>query len=207
MAGSWSYLAPDSSSQSEVKEQGSRFIAHMAPAASPGEAMAFIESLRKRYHDATHHCWAYRIGWGEELEFRFSDDGEPSHTAGEPIYRSLEERGVSDACLVVVRYFGGVKLGTGGLARAYRGAARQAIDGAFLATRVLTEAWDISLPYGAQGSLRHAAAGLGVNLGEQTFGEEVTIVARVPREVSEAFGRRLARLREEWKGAVTWKSK
>jgi uncharacterized YigZ family protein len=169
--------------------------------------VAFLESLRKRHHDATHHCWAYRVGWAETMESRSSDDGEPSHSAGEPIMRSMEERGVSDACCVVVRYFGGVKLGTGGLARAYRCAARLALDAADLQERVLCETWEIALPYGAQGSLRHCAALLGVQLGEDRFGEAVVLSARVPRSTAEAFAGRLAGLREQWRGEVEWKSK
>jgi uncharacterized YigZ family protein len=203
----WSYLAPESASSAELKEQGSRFIAHLAPAGSPVAALALLESLRKRYHDATHHCWAYRTGWGEDLQSRSSDDGEPSHTAGEPILKSLEEKVVSDAALVVVRYFGGVKLGTGGLVRAYRTAARMAIEGARLGQRTLTEEWLVTLPYGAQGSLHHAAEALGVTLGEQAFAEDVTVSVRVSRGVAVAFAARLERLCEQWKGAVRWKSK
>jgi len=171
------------------------------------EALAFLESLRKRYHDATHHCWAYRLGWAESLACRSSDDGEPSHTAGEPILRSMEERGISDASLVVVRYFGGVKLGTGGLARAYKSAARQVLDGTHLRTVVLTEAWAVTLPYGAEGGLRHAAAQSGVELSEQMFGEAVSLVAKVPMSAAGSFAGRLERLSEQWKGAVRWKSK
>lgn len=203
----FSYLTPTGALFSELKEQGSRFIAHLAPVSEADEAMAVLQSLRKRYHDATHHCWAYRLGWAEGLLSRSSDDGEPSHTAGEPILRALEDRGVSDAILVVVRYFGGVKLGTGGLARAYRGAARQALETAHHRVRVITETWSVTLPYGAQGSLRHAAAESGVELYELTFGEDLTLLARVPKSGAEPFLGRLERLNEQWKGAVRWKSK
>lgn len=203
----WSYLAPRGPSSSELKVQGSRFIAHLAPASDSVSALAFLEALRKRYHDATHHCWAFRVGWDEGLQCRSSDDGEPSHTAGEPILHALEERVVSDACLVVVRYFGGVKLGTGGLARAYRDSARQTLDGAALEDRVLCVVWEIALPYAAEGSLRHAAAASGVQWVSRALDTEVTLTARVPRSGSGAFEGRLTQLREAWKGAVRWKSK
>ena len=203
----FSYLTPAGAVSSEWKEQGSRFIAHLSPASDADEAMAVLLSLRRRYHDATHHCWAYRLGWTDGLLVRSSDDGEPSHTAGEPILRSMEDGGVSDASLVVVRYFGGVKLGTGGLVRAYRTAARQVLEAAALQIRILTEAWSVTLPYGAQGSLRHAAAELGVELFEQRFGEDLSLVARVPKSAAEPFRGRLERLSEQWKGAVRWKSK
>lgn len=203
----WSYLSPSGPHSAEVKEQGSRFIAHLSPAPDPDRAMAFLDDLRRRYHDATHHCWAYRCGWAESLKERCGDDGEPSRTAGPPILAAVAERGVSDASLVVVRYFGGVKLGTGGLARAYRAAARAVLDGAPVDTRTLAVEWLITLPYAAQGPLRHACAQSGVELREEAYGDSLTLCARVPREREAAFGSALAQLREAWKGGVTWKSK
>lgn len=205
--GLFSYRTPQSAVSSELKEQGSRFIAHLSPVPGAEEAMAFLESLRRRYHDATHHCWAYRLGWAESLACRSSDDGEPSHTAGEPILRSMEEWGVSDASLVVVRYFGGVKLGAGGLARAYRSAARQTLEEADLRVQILTEAWSVTLPYGAQGGLHHAAAQSGVELSEQAFGSDVSLVAKVPKSAAGLFAGRLERLNDQWRGAVRWKLK
>lgn len=207
VADTFSYRTPKGTTSSELKEQGSHFIAHLSPAAGAEAAMAFLDSLRKRYHDATHHCWAYRLGFAETSACRSSDDGEPSHTAGDPILRSLEERGVSDAVLVVVRYFGGVKLGTGGLARAYKSAARQILDASDLRTVIVTEAWSVTLPYGAEGSLRHAATLSGVDLCEQSFGEVVTLVAKVPKSATGHFSGQLERLNDQWKGAVRWKSK
>lgn len=205
--GAWQFLTPRAASHVEIKEQGSRFIGHLGPAGSEVEAMAFLENLRRRYHDATHHCWAYRLGWAESLRSRFSDDGEPSHTAGTPILGALEDRGVSDACLVVVRYFGGVKLGTGGLARTYRAAARGALDEGDLRLEVLCEETEVVLPYGAQGSLRHACAQMGVELSEEGYGDKLTLSARVPMAVREPFLSTLEKLKDEWKGEVRWKSR
>jgi uncharacterized YigZ family protein len=182
-------------------------LAHLGPAGSEDEAMAFLEGLRRRYHDATHHCWAYRLGWAESLRSRCSDDGEPSYTAGTPILGALEERGASDACIVVVRYFGGVKLGTGGLARAYRAAARSVLEEADLRLEVLCEETEVVLPYGAQGSLRHACAQMGVQLSEEGYGDKLTLSARVPRAVHEPFLSTLEKLRDAWKGEVRWRSK
>jgi uncharacterized YigZ family protein len=203
----FSYLSPAAPASSEFKEKGSTFLGKLAPASCAPEAMAHVESLRKRYHDATHHCWAYRTGWGETLEGRFSDAGEPSRTAGPPILAALEGRRVSDACLVVVRYFGGVKLGTGGLARAYRAAANLALDAAALEVRTLCDHLELTLPYGAQGALRHAAASLGVALSEGESGESLVLRARVPRGSAQAFEGVLERLGERWKGGIAWKSR
>lgn len=101
--------------EQELKK--SRFIAIAAPAASRDEALAFVEAVRQP--DATHNCWAYRIG----QEYRFSDDGEPGGTAGQPILRAIDGQGLDHVVVVVTRYFGGVKLGAGGLVRAYGGTA------------------------------------------------------------------------------------
>lgn len=207
MHDAWSYLSPAAPSSAEFKDKGSAFLGRLSPASSPEEALAFVESQRRRFHDATHHCWAYRTGWGEALQSRCSDAGEPSRTAGPPILGSLEARGVSDACLVVIRYFGGVKLGTGGLVRAYRAASQLALDAALLEARTLFTEWEVALPYAAQGALRHAAAALGVTLRDAQSGERLVLRARVPMGSAEAFGGALERLRERWKGGVEWKSR
>ncbi len=104
----------------------SRFIAIGAPITSVDEAMNFIE--QHRHADAGHHCWAYRLG----QNYRFNDDGEPSGTAGKPIYHAMEQKQIDRAVIMVIRYFGGIKLGTGGLIRAYGGSASALIRGAEL---------------------------------------------------------------------------
>jgi len=162
--------------------------------------------LRKSYHDATHHCWAYRTGWKGALRSRSSDDGEPSGTAGAPILASLEKRCVSDACLVVVRYFGGTKLGTGNLRRAYRASARLTLEAASLVKHVLCSDWSIELPWGAQGALRHRAGTLGIRLTEESCGELLVLHAKVPVDSEAPFMSYLENLKSQWKGAVSWKS-
>ena len=143
----------------------------------------------------------------EGLRSRCSDDGEPSRTAGAPILAALESRDVSDASLVVVRYFGGVKLGTGGLARAYRRAALAALEAADLEARTLWDDWLVSLPYPAQGALRRAAAAAGVELGDAIYDELLTFTARVPLRSADRFSAALRELSEAWKGGVAWRSK
>jgi uncharacterized YigZ family protein len=106
----------------EIKEKGSRFIARALPVGAVHEAEVHIARIRRSEHAATHHCYAYRIGPGGE-ESRTADDGEPSGTAGQPIMRQIDGKRLTNIVVVVTRYFGGVKLGTGGLARAYGDAA------------------------------------------------------------------------------------
>lgn len=110
-----------SSYELEQLVQKSRFIARAAPATTPEEALAFLERVREP--EATHNCWAYQIG----LLYRFSDDGEPGGTAGQPILRAIQAQGLDRVMVVVTRYFGGVKLGAGGLARAYGGIAAECL--------------------------------------------------------------------------------
>jgi len=102
-------------------------------------AKDFISRISREFHDATHNCYAYRIGLGSSQAFKYSDDGEPSGTAGRPILEVIDRHELMDVCVVVTRYFGGIKLGTGGLGRAYRDAALAAIEQAGIETKYLTK--------------------------------------------------------------------
>ncbi len=203
----WTYKTPGKPQTAEIKEKGSRFIAHLNRAQSPDEALAFLEELRKRYHDATHHCWAYRIGWGEELEERFSDAGEPSHSAGRPILNAMTRMGVSDAVLVVVRFFGGVKLGVGGLARAYRDGSQAALEQAGLIEKTLGRECITKAPYAAQGALRRIFRRYGVELQDESFSERWEAEVEIPMGCLDRFEGAMKVLREDFRGEVEWKLK
>jgi len=123
--------------RSEIKVKRSRFIGTIRRSGSVDEARDFVRAVSKEFHDATHNCFAYRIGLGFSQTFKYSDDGEPSGTAGRPILEALDRSELVDTCIVVTRYFGGIKLGTGGLSRAYRDAALDVIDRAGIETRYL----------------------------------------------------------------------
>jgi len=112
----------------EIKVKGSRFIGETFLVSTPDDALDRLETVRKREHAATHHCYAYRVGLGDQPTFKYSDDGEPNGTAGKPIYDAVCGRDLTSTLLVVTRYFGGTKLGTGGLARAYADTAGLALD-------------------------------------------------------------------------------
>lgn len=117
------YATVAQEARAEITIKRSVFISCIAPAPSKSDAQSYLEALRAEHRDAVHHCFAYRIG-PEGMEYRMSDDGEPSGTAGKPLLFALQRSGLSDAVLVVVRYYGGVKLGVGPLARAYSEAAQ-----------------------------------------------------------------------------------
>ena len=122
------YWIPTAPGEAELVEKRSRFIGHVWPVESEEEARACIESVRKQYYDARHHCWCYRIKEGG-VE-RYSDDGEPQGTAGQPMLNVFQREEVTNVCCVVTRYFGGILLGAGGLVRAYTQGAKSALDAA-----------------------------------------------------------------------------
>lgn len=133
-------------SEGLYKEKGSKFIALALPVLSADHAMDELGDIRKKYHDARHHCFAYRLG-PDGGEYRYSDDGEPSGTAGRPIYGQLLSTEVTDCMVVVVRYFGGTRLGTGGLATAYKTSAREALDKAKIIVKTEMEEAELSFSY------------------------------------------------------------
>ena len=120
-----SYVTVRGEAESEFVEKKSRFIGQVCPASSEEEALRFVEKIRARYPDATHNVWAYNLRQGR---CRCSDDGEPSGTAGKPILNCILSRELQQVAVIVVRYFGGVKLGTGPLGKAYRTATQEALD-------------------------------------------------------------------------------
>jgi uncharacterized YigZ family protein len=121
------YLSIYETKRYETKIKGSKFIATVQHVRSKDEAEAFLDTVRAEFYDATHNCFAYKIG-ADGLEFRSSDDGEPSGSAGKPILFSINKFNLSDIAVVVTRYFGGTKLGVGGLARAYGGTAEEVLE-------------------------------------------------------------------------------
>ena len=130
------YRTIASEATATLKIEGSRFLAEAVPVESRDAAEAHIEAVREREHQATHHCTAYRLGTEGE-DFRYNDDGEPSGTAGQPILRQIDARDLTNTLVVVTRYYGGTKLGTGGLMRAYGDAADAALDRASVVEKVV----------------------------------------------------------------------
>jgi uncharacterized YigZ family protein len=145
--------------------EGSEFLAFAERADSVPEALAQLAALRARYPDATHHCWAYQIG----PLYRFSDDGEPGGTAGAPILRAIGGQGIDHAMVVVIRYYGGTKLGTGGLVRAYGGAAAECLR---TAPRVLVRGrvtLRVGVGFGHLSALYHLLGSVDAVRGEEEF--------------------------------------
>ena len=183
---------PASVSQAELKEKGSRFLAVVQPAGSEAEGKAALALLARRHHDATHCCWAWRLGWPPRE--RSSDAGEPAGTAGVPILQVLRGAELTDVCAVVVRWFGGTKLGKGGLARAYTEATRAAVADLPVVERVPVVTLAISVPYDRLGAAKRLVHPPAVELAGEEYGDQVRLVFRVQEERRAALLEALAGL-------------
>ncbi len=191
-----SYLVLSGGALSEApKTKGSRFIGEALPAADDAALAQALDAVRRREPQATHWCWAARLGApgerGDGATPRTSDDGEPSGSAGIPILREIERRGLSDTLVVVTRYYGGTKLGTGGLARAYGEAAGLALDEAPTATRVQRVALGLRFGFADTAAAMRLASEPGVEVREQTFDASGSrLVLGVPKSAAAAMAER-----------------
>ncbi|MCM1127332.1 MAG: YigZ family protein [Lachnospiraceae bacterium] len=165
----------------EYEEKRSRFIADVTPVTSGEEVAAFIESVRRKYYDARHHCSAYIIGRNREIT-RCSDDGEPSGTAGKPILEVLLGAEVTDAVIVVTRYFGGTLLGTGGLVRAYTQAAKAGLADAGITTMCYGKQLTLRTEYTDTGKLQYLLGSRGIEIKESRYTDVVEFDIQIPAE-------------------------
>ncbi|MDP4200337.1 MAG: YigZ family protein [Bacteroidota bacterium] len=164
----------------ELKVRGSRFIADLLPMGSKEEIDAALASIRKEFHDATHHCFAYRLGADAKL-VRAADDGEPNGTAGKPILLVLTSQKLTNVLLVVTRYFGGTKLGTGGLARAYAESAQQAVSMAHIIRVYLTSNVALQVLYEDLPAMERLIKAFEGVIQESTYLESVSLIVAIRR--------------------------
>ena len=173
-------LARPATSVLEVKH--SRFIAHAGPVDSPEAATAFLRDVADSA--ATHNCWAYRIG----AQYRWSDDGEPAGTAGRPILAAIDGAGLDGVAVVVIRWYGGIKLGAGGLVRAYGGCAAQCLRAGETIRRVATIDLDVAFPFADTGAVHAAIAAAGAERVAEAFdGDGASLRLRLPRDRADAL--------------------
>ncbi len=173
------------------KTRGSRFLAVLAPVRGREAAQELVARLRAEFPDATHHCWAWRLGRAGD-DWRYGDDGEPAGSAGRPMLQQLEGRDVTDVAAVVVRWFGGTKLGVGGLVRAYGGAVAEALDRSEIREVVVTRTLAVEHPYACSGAVQGVLAAAGVAPREAAYGETVRFLVDVPEDAADAFAHELA---------------
>jgi uncharacterized YigZ family protein len=163
-----SYKTVASLSQGIYKEKGSRFVALACPVNSEEEIKMQLAKWRKEYHDAQHHCYAFRIGKDHEV-YRVNDDGEPSGSAGRPIYGQILSNELTNILIVVLRYFGGTKLGIPGLINAYRTAAKEALGQASIVVRTINVCFEISYDYLAMNEVMSTLKDDNATILNQTF--------------------------------------
>lgn len=185
------YYSIASPSRGLFRDNGSRFIALAYPVETVAEVKAIVEGLKKEYHDARHHCFAYRLGHTGEV-FRASDDGEPAGSAGRQILAQIDSASLSDVLVVVVRYFGGVKLGIPGLIRAYRTSASEALENAGTVEKVASKLFLVSFPYLSMNAVMKTVKDLSLTPSGQEFGSACRMELRVRLSSEDIFRSRLS---------------
>ncbi len=183
--------------QTEMIEKKSRFIASVRPVITEQEAIDFINECRAQYRDATHNVYAYVVQ--EHNTSRYSDDGEPSGTAGVPVLEVINKEGLTDVAVVVTRYFGGTLLGAGGLVRAYGKSAKLGLDEAIITEKIYCHRLNMQTTYDLLGKVRYLIETGDYILGEITYTDSVNVTAYVKYDLLEQF---LKELKEATNAAV-----
>ena len=186
------YYIPTEAAEAELVEKRSRFIGQVKPVETEEEARAFVEQVKKKHYDARHNCWCYRLRDGG-VE-RYSDDGEPQGTAGQPMLNVFQREEVTNVVCVVTRYFGGVLLGAGGLVRAYTQSAKDALDAAGVSVVRRWVQAAVPCPYSFFDRVKLEVEAHGGVLGETEYAADVTVHALLPEGQVEAFSARMTEL-------------
>lgn len=194
------YLIPAAITRIEHEVSRSRFIATLANAPTVEAARQFIAVTRTEMPDATHHVYAFKVGFGGSVTEGLSDDGEPTGTSGPPVLAVLRGANIGDAVLVVTRYFGGIKLGTGGLVRAYGDAARAVIVATPTEEKIERRHLRLTLPYTLYERVKIIAAAHGATIDDEAFEAEITLYLTLPLTAVEPF---TAAIRELSAGRLT----
>lgn len=187
------YLTIEAISEGVYKEKGSKFFAYAYPVKTEEEIKGIVKELRKQYYDARHHCFAFMLG-ADQKRFRANDDGEPSNSAGNPILGQIRSTNLTNILIVVVRYFGGTKLGVSGLIHAYKTAAFDAIQNAKIIEEDVTEIINIQFEYLAMNDVMKVIKDYDLTLLTQNFDNFCEIILEVKAIVSEEVREKLT----EW---------
>ncbi|MFQ5518659.1 MAG: YigZ family protein [Mariprofundus sp.] len=172
--------------EQEIKR--SRFISDIGHAENKANALAFIEQVKKREPDARHHCWAYIAGHPtQSIERGSSDAGEPQGTAGKPMLNVLQHKQIGEIVVVVSRYFGGIKLGAGGLVRAYSSSVQQAVEALPITQRIATTPATLQIPFEMENSIRHLLAKMAIEIKDVVYQSTVTFHVEVELEQAATF--------------------
>lgn len=183
------YYIPTQAAESEFVEKRSRFIGYIKPVETEAEARAFVEEIKKRHYDARHNCWCYLLREGGVV--RYSDDGEPQGTAGQPMLGVFEKEGITNLVCVVTRYFGGILLGTGGLLRAYTKGAKDALDTAGVSVVRRWVRQLVPCTYSLYERLKQETERFGAVIEDTEYGADIVLTVLVPEELSDAYAARI----------------
>ena len=197
------YFTIQDPAQGIYKEKGSKFLAFAYPVDSETAIKERIDHLKKEYFDARHHCFAWMLG-PDKNHFRAFDDGEPNHSAGTPILGQIRSKGITNVLVVVVRYFGGVKLGVGGLINAYKTAAENALNNSPIVEIEISENVNLQFDYLILSDIMKLVKDFGLKILEQDFSENGKMEIRVPIRQKEKFIDKLTLLRALGK-KIVWK--
>ena len=185
------FRVPFEASESEFVEKRSRFISHLWPIETEEEAQAHIREMKSKYYDARHNCWCYLLG---QNTMRYSDDGEPQGTAGQPMLKVFERENVTNVCCVVTRYFGGILLGAGGLTRAYSKGAKDALTAAGAATMGLWAQVAVPCSYALFERVKLEIAALGGIIDDTEYGADICLYVSLMADTVEPLQKRLTEL-------------
>lgn len=192
MAEKYSYQVPAETICVEQEIKKSKFITRIARAKNKEEAVAFIRQIQEEFADARHNCWAYVAGDpASTVEIGMSDDGEPQGTAGKPMLNVLKHKGIGEIVAVVTRYFGGIKLGAGGLVRAYSGAVQQGVDALELIECVACKTGEVRLDYVHESTVRHLLNEYSAEIIKTDYQGMVTMLFDVPQEKADILSERI----------------
>lgn len=189
------YKTIKSLSQGVYKEKGSRFFAYAIPVSSVNEIKPILDDHRKRFHDARHHCYAYMIG-SDRTAWRANDDGEPSGTAGKPIMGQINSFGLTNILIIVIRYFGGTLLGTGGLINAYKTAAYEAIKNSEIIDCTVKDYYKIEFHYSSMNDVMKVLKDKNISQTDQVFGLDCRIGISFNHSAKENVLRKLSAIED-----------
>ena len=178
MAPKDSYLTLAAPAESAMRERSSKFIAYAYPVTDEEQIRTHLEAIYKEFYDATHHCYAWRLGPNGE-QFRANDDGEPSGTAGKPILGQLLSQDITDCLIVVIRYFGGTKLGVSGLIQAYREAAQDVLANAEIIEKTVDRVVKVDFSYISMNGVMRVIKEMSPRIDEQVFDNLCTMKLRI----------------------------
>lgn len=187
------YLTIEKKSEGIFKDRGSKFIAYIYPVKQEQDVKLFLSELKKEHHGARHHCYAYRLG-ADKLNYRTNDDGEPSGTAGKPIFGQIQSNDLTDILIVVVRYFGGTLLGTGGLINAYRNAATEAIKNNKIIEKFVSYRYSLTFDFANMNDIMKIIKESEAKIHKQEYNQNCEIEFSVRKRQSEKTSELLSKI-------------